>query len=258
MSILTGLTVINSVAVANIEALLAAIPPDRELHEPRKDLWKGPIELPRVDFAGDQANDVSAAARLIAAGTVGMAGSEPPQDSGASQKIMDQGIGGDQLQSDLQPVPANVSGANQNAGQGHSEDLVRDPVDILQRFDQGIASSRGPSRTRFVERLAQPIIDPANEIAIGHIANKQIQAVGHLIEMTVSQMMAWQWAGRNVVGLGASAGRFLVPATMKMPVRLQLRATWSLSQIFCGLSARSPGHGGECSLQQSGPKFLEN
>jgi hypothetical protein len=64
--------VIDSIAVADVEALLAAVAPDRELHESRKYLWKGPFELPSVDPLGDQTNDVGTPARLVAAWTVGM------------------------------------------------------------------------------------------------------------------------------------------------------------------------------------------
>ena len=93
--ILAALPVIDSVAVADVEPLLAAITPDRELHEPGKDLWKGPIELPSIDPFGDQANDVSAAAWLVATGTVWMDSFQPRQDTGSSQKIMEQSINGD-------------------------------------------------------------------------------------------------------------------------------------------------------------------
>jgi hypothetical protein len=54
--------VIDPVAVADVEALLAAIPPDRVLHEPRKYLWVGVVELPSIDPLGNQANDIGAAA----------------------------------------------------------------------------------------------------------------------------------------------------------------------------------------------------
>ena len=49
--------VIDPVTVADVEALLAAIPPDRELYEPVKYRWENWVELPCVDFAGDQADD---------------------------------------------------------------------------------------------------------------------------------------------------------------------------------------------------------
>jgi len=48
--------VIDPVAVADIEAALAAVPPDRVLHEPRKSLRKRWIELSGVDPPGDGLN----------------------------------------------------------------------------------------------------------------------------------------------------------------------------------------------------------
>jgi hypothetical protein len=93
--VLATIPIIDPVAVADVEPLLAAIPPDRELHEPGKYLRKIAIELPSVDLLGDETNDVGAAAWLVAAGTVGMGRFKPPHDSGSSQKIVNQGIDGD-------------------------------------------------------------------------------------------------------------------------------------------------------------------
>jgi hypothetical protein len=53
MPVLAPIPVIDPVAVADVEALLAAIPPDRELHEPGENLRESAVELPSVDFAGD-------------------------------------------------------------------------------------------------------------------------------------------------------------------------------------------------------------
>ena len=44
MPVLAPMPVIEPVAVANVEALLAAIPPDRELDEPRENGREGRIE----------------------------------------------------------------------------------------------------------------------------------------------------------------------------------------------------------------------
>jgi len=62
MPVLARLPVIDPVAVADVEALLAAIPPDRELYEPGEYLREGVIKLPSVNLAGDQPNDVGATA----------------------------------------------------------------------------------------------------------------------------------------------------------------------------------------------------
>jgi hypothetical protein len=54
--------IIDLIAVADIEAALAAVPPDRVLDEPGEGPWKARVELPGVDPLGDGCNDVSAAA----------------------------------------------------------------------------------------------------------------------------------------------------------------------------------------------------
>ncbi len=135
MAVLAPMPVIEPVTVANVEALLAAIAPDCELHEPGEDLGETAVELTSVDLCGNQPNNVGAATWPIAAGPVRVGGLEPSQDPGPVQKVMDQGIDGDQVHADFQPLWANVGGADQNTGQRHRQDLVRNAVDIVQWLD---------------------------------------------------------------------------------------------------------------------------
>jgi hypothetical protein len=58
-------SIVNLVAVTDVEALLGAVPPDGILNEPRKRPWEAAIELPRVDSVRDGFYDLRAAARLI-------------------------------------------------------------------------------------------------------------------------------------------------------------------------------------------------
>jgi hypothetical protein len=51
MPVVAPMPVIDPVAVADVEALLAAIPPDCELDEPGEDLRETAAELPSVDFS---------------------------------------------------------------------------------------------------------------------------------------------------------------------------------------------------------------
>ena len=102
---------------------------------------------------------------------------------------------------------------------------------MAQRLDQGWAA-RGSSGAAGSIGLVQPVIDPADQVAVGNVANEQVQAVGDLVEVAVSQLMGWQRAGRNVVRLGAGAAGLLVAAVMKMPIGLQLRAGRPLGQIL--------------------------
>ena len=73
---------------------------------------------------------------------------------------------------------------------------------------------------------------------VGNVANEQIQAVGKLIEVAVSQPMGWQRAGADVIRLGAGVVRFLVSAVVKLPIGFQLRARWAPGEIFAD---RGPG-----------------
>jgi len=80
------LAIINPIAVADVEARLRAVPPDRVLDEPRKRLRKLGIELPGIDPLGHGIYNVGAAANLVA-GRI-----ESCQDAGADQKVVHQSI----------------------------------------------------------------------------------------------------------------------------------------------------------------------
>ena len=64
------LPIINPIAVADVEARLGAVPPDRMLDEPRKRLRKAGIELPGIDPLGHGIDNVGAAASLVAGCTI--------------------------------------------------------------------------------------------------------------------------------------------------------------------------------------------
>ena len=88
VDILARLSVIDPIAVADIEAALGAIPPDRVLNEPRKDRRERGVEGAGIDLFGHGFNDVGAAALPVAGRAIGMVGAEPVQDAGAMQKVV--------------------------------------------------------------------------------------------------------------------------------------------------------------------------
>jgi hypothetical protein len=47
----TGI-IVDPIAVADIQAVLGAVLPNRALYEPRKGCGEGPIELARIDIGG--------------------------------------------------------------------------------------------------------------------------------------------------------------------------------------------------------------
>jgi hypothetical protein len=60
------LAIIDAIAVADVEARLGAVPPNRMLDEPREWLRKPGIELPGVDLLRHGIYNVGAAASLVA------------------------------------------------------------------------------------------------------------------------------------------------------------------------------------------------
>jgi hypothetical protein len=50
---------VDPIAVAHVESVLGAIPPDRVLHEPQEGLWKFHVEFLGIDLAGDGLNVTS-------------------------------------------------------------------------------------------------------------------------------------------------------------------------------------------------------
>ncbi len=66
--------VVDPIAVANVEAVFGAIPPDRTLHEPRKRRREGRIELTRVDLGRDHGEDLATSSWPIAPVSVRMVG----------------------------------------------------------------------------------------------------------------------------------------------------------------------------------------
>ena len=163
--------VIEPVTVADVEALLAAIPPNGELHKARKYLREGAVELPSINLLGDQANDFGTAAWPVAAGAIRMGGLEPVQDTSSVQKVVHQGIDRDQVHADFEPVGTDAASADQNAGQCHRQHLIRNPVNIAQWLDQGIVGE-GIMRRGRVVGLVQLVINPADQVSFSDIANK--------------------------------------------------------------------------------------
>ena len=230
--------IIDPVAVADVEAELSAVPPDGVLHEPRENAREGRIEGPGIDLLGHQGNNVGAATRPVAGSAIEMVGAEAGQDPGAVQKVVHQGVDGDHGGADLPPSLVPARGRQQDAGQGHGQHLVRHPVDLPQRSNKSLPQ---PGRAVGIIRAInspQLAINPVDQIAIGDVADEQIKRIGGLVEPTVAQVMARYWAMIDMVWLGAGPADFVVPATIVMPVALQLWAGGAVTEL--GLDVAPP------------------
>ena len=124
MSVAAALSIIDLIAVADVEALLGAISPDRKLNEPGEGPWKATIELPGVDPLGDRFDDVGAAAGPVTREAIEVVGTEPAQDAGPVQKIMHQRIDRDHAAADLDPPAPITRCTEKKAGERHHEHFV--------------------------------------------------------------------------------------------------------------------------------------
>ena len=101
-----------------------------------------------------------------------MGRAEPVQDAGAVQKVVNEGVDGDHAGADLMPEPQLFGRSEQERGQGHGQHLVGDPVDVAQRRDEGVPHAGQPVGTRRSISRLQPLVDPADQITLGNVANE--------------------------------------------------------------------------------------
>jgi hypothetical protein len=104
--------------------------------------------------------------------------------------------------------------------------------DIGQRL-QAADTPAGPDRlTRMRDALIAPLreiygvsdkvltmalVDPADQITIRNVANKQVQRIGGLIQVAVAQVVGRQRTAADVIGLSAGSAELLVSAAVEMP-----------------------------------------
>ena len=83
-------------------------------------------------------------------------------------------------------------------------------------------------------------VDPADQIAVGKVADEQEQGVGGLVEVAIPQVMARQRTGANVLGLGTGPAGLFVAAAMEMPVGLELGATDTSAELLVNVAPGRP------------------
>jgi len=113
IGILARFSVIDAIAVADIEAVKRTESPNGVLHPARKRPRKLPVKGAGVDLVSDGANDLGTAANAIAGHAIGMGSGAILKYAGAVQKVMDQGINGNHAFAGLEPMGAAVRGTNQ-------------------------------------------------------------------------------------------------------------------------------------------------
>ena len=203
--------VVDLIAIANGEAGLGAVPPDRALHEPRKRRRERWIELAGVDVGCKEMENFSAPSRPVASIPVRMVSAQPVEDPGSVQEIVDEGVDSHEGRADFDPQRPSAACCQQQVRQRHRQHLVGNAIDVPERADDRFAQGSEPVRGLGIHSTQLPI-NPADEIIIGDIPHEQKQAVRHLVEAAVPERVPRQRAAVDVAGLSTRAGPFVVPA----------------------------------------------
>jgi hypothetical protein len=164
---------------------------------------------------------------------------EPAEDPGRDQEVVHQGVDGDHAGADLDPDRHIAGSGEQDAGQGHGQDLVGDTIGLSQRSNQGFPQPGEPIWMCGIISSTESLVDPSDQVAVTDIPDEQKQGIGHLVEAAVPQVVGWQRAGSNMVGLGAGPADLVEPAAMEVPVALELGAGGTSAQLSSDIG---PGH----------------
>ena len=100
---LARFSVVDTVAVAKIETVGGAKPPNGVLNEPRKIARKMPVKGSGVDPLRELFDDVGAAALGVTGSPIGVRCAAPFQNAGAVQEVMNERIDGDHACTGLEP-----------------------------------------------------------------------------------------------------------------------------------------------------------
>jgi hypothetical protein len=199
--------------------------------KPRKRLGQCRVEGPGVDLVGHSPNNVGATARAVTSWTVRVVGVEPGQDAGAVQEVVDQSVNCNHAGADLEPAWPTTTASNQNRRQHHHQDLVGNGIDMPERPDHSLDHLADPVSGRWVISGCELVIDPGDQVTVGHVANEQVQTLGKLVEPTVSEPMGWQRTAVELSGLGTGPSGLLIPAAVKLPIAGELRAGWRDGEV---------------------------
>jgi hypothetical protein len=166
--------IVDHPPVADLEAVVRAIRPDRSLDIAGKGAREGLVKLARVDDLAKGRQNSGATGRPVALGAVGMNGSGPLQNAGPNQEIMNESVDRDQGPANLAPSRVVLIADNEKVRQNHAENFVGDAVNTRQRTNKRRSHLADPVGA--VVGVGQAGINPSNQITTGNIAYEQLES----------------------------------------------------------------------------------
>jgi hypothetical protein len=110
----TTAAIVDAVAVADVAAFLRAISPNGVLNEPWKIAWVASAEFSGVDPVRNELNNVRALTWPVTRDPVGVLSRKTAQDPSPVQKIVNQGVNGDQAGARFMPMRPVLWGGKQD------------------------------------------------------------------------------------------------------------------------------------------------
>mgnify|MGYP003348565470 CR=1 FL=1 len=200
--VVAPVAVVNLVSVADVEFELRAPSPDGVLDHPGKEVRIAGVCLTGIDASRNPLNEFGAPVGLITSWPIGVQGVEPFQDSRSMQERMNQRVDGDHAGPGFQPQRLAGRGRRQKGSQRHVHDLAGHAVDVAQRLDQGVPHPDRASASAARVSVFQSLIDPSDDIAVGHVPDEQEQRVGGLVKSAVPQIVLGQRTNRKDLRFG--------------------------------------------------------
>src|SRR3984893_6700621 len=84
------------------------------------------------------------------------------------------------------------------------------------------------------------MVDPADQIAIGNVADEQEEGVGGLVQAPVSQNVLRQRTASDMIRLGTRPADLVVPTIMEVPVALELGTAGAAAELLLNVAPRRP------------------
>ena len=224
VSVIARCGVFDAYAIARVEFAHCAEAPNGVLDKSGKMLRKVCIELRRIDFERDSSKQRFAAVLGVTRRSINMLGVEPALDAGAMQPCMDERIDCDHGRTGGEPTLPGGIGGKQQARQRHVQHFVGDAVNMTHRLDHRLCQRLSAIWTVDDVGAFERLVEPPHEIAIGHVPEKQEQAVCCLVQTTMPQIMLGQRTTAKQLWLSARLGLLTVFAVVEVPVAFEFVA----------------------------------
>ncbi len=168
-----AVAVVDAVAVANPKVSLGAEQPHRLLHQTREERRTIRAERASIDTLSGLLDDAGAPARPITRRAIRVLSAETAQRACSVQPIVHQRVDGHHTGAGCDPALSRRISAKQEVGKRHRQDLARHAVNAAERLQKRLPHQCRAVRSPGVVGRGKPRVNPAYEVTVTHIPEKE-------------------------------------------------------------------------------------